>query len=367
MILLRLAARSILNRWLTALLTVLAVAASVILLLGVEKVRTGARDSFANTITDTDLIMGARAGDVQLLLYSVFRIGNAIANVTWESYQDIAPARSSLDRSPLAGRQPQGLSRARHRQWLLRPLSLPPWTGPGVHGRWPVLRSVRHHLRSGGRRAARLPAGRPAGRVARHRRCVLCDHADKPFRVSGILARTGTPVDRTVHISLEALEAIHVDWRGGSRLPGPGVSVDEVRRMELKPKAVTAALIGLKSRLDSFALQRFVNEYPEEALSAVLPGVALQQLWGLVGVAETALGAVAAMVVVTALLGMATMVLATLNERRREMAILRSVGATPGPRARAPAGGGRVAGGRRSAARSGPHLWCPCDPAAADR
>ena len=92
---------------------------------------------------------------------------------------------------------------------------------------------------------------------------------------------------------------------------------------------MTAALIGLRSRLDSFKLQRFVNEYPEEALAAILPGVALQQLWGLVGVAETALGAVAAMVVVTALLGMATMVLATLNERRREMAILRSVGATP--------------------------------------
>ena len=88
-------------------------------------------------------------------------------------------------------------------------------------------------------------------------------------------------------------------------------------------------MIGLRSRLDSFKLQRFVNEYPEEALAAILPGVALQQLWGLVGVAETALGAVAAMVVVTALLGMATMVLATLNERRREMAILRSVGATP--------------------------------------
>ena len=158
----------------------------------------------------------------------------------------------------------------------------------------------------------------------------FADHADKPFRIAGILAKTGTPVDRTVHVSLEGLEAIHVDWQGGARQPGPGVSAEEVRRMELKPKAVTAAMIGLRSRLDSFKLQRFINEYPEEALAAILPGVALQQLWGLVGVAETALGAVAAMVVVTALLGMATMVLATLNERRREMAILRSVGATPG-------------------------------------
>jgi putative ABC transport system permease protein len=157
----------------------------------------------------------------------------------------------------------------------------------------------------------------------------FADHADKPFRVAGILAKTGTPVDRTVHVSLEGLKALHVDWRGGARMPGPSVSAEEVRRMELKPRAVTAALVGLRSRLDSFRLQRFVNGYPEEALAAILPGVALQQLWGLVGIAETALAAVAAMVVVTALLGMATMVLATLGERRREMAILRSVGATP--------------------------------------
>ena len=156
----------------------------------------------------------------------------------------------------------------------------------------------------------------------------FADHADKPFRIAGILAKTGTPVDRTVHISLEALEAIHVDWQGGARQPGPGVSVEEVRawrsaqggdRGDDRP-ALAAG------QLQAAALRQRV---PRGGVAAILPGVALQQLWGLVGVAETALGAVAAMVVVTALLGMATMVLATLNERRREMAILRSVGATP--------------------------------------
>jgi putative ABC transport system permease protein len=117
-------------------------------------------------------------------------------------------------------------------------------------------------------------------------------HDDKPFRVAGILEKTGTPVDRTVHVSLEAIEAIHVDWQSG-------------------------------------ALQRAINEYRAEPLSAILPGAALQELWGLIGTAETALSAISAMVVVTALLGMTTMILTTLNERRREMAILRSVGARP--------------------------------------
>ena len=96
MILLRLALRSLIARRLTVGLTIFAVALSVALFLGVEKVRTGAKASFGDTISDTDLIVGARSGSVQLLLYSVFRIGNATNNVTWESYQDIA-ARPEVD------------------------------------------------------------------------------------------------------------------------------------------------------------------------------------------------------------------------------------------------------------------------------
>jgi putative ABC transport system permease protein len=99
--------------------------------------------------------------------------------------------------------------------------------------------------------------------------------------------------------------------------------------MDLTPRAVTAALVGLKSRIDTFGVQRFINEYPEEPLSAVLPGAALLELWSIVGAAETALLAVSAVVVLTAILGMVAMIFSTLNERRREMAILRSVGARP--------------------------------------
>jgi putative ABC transport system permease protein len=329
-IILRLALASLANRRATALLTVLAIAASVALLLCVEKVRQGARASFADTISGTDLIVGARSGDVQLLLYSVFHIGNATANVSWKSYGEIA-ARPEV-------------------AWIV-PLSL-----GDSHRGFRVLGTTDgyfEHYRYRRGQALAFAQGRPfadlfdavlgadvadalgyrpgdpiivahgIGDVA------LARHEDKPFRVAGILAKTGTPVDRTVHVSLEAIEAIHVDWRTGARTPGAGVSAEEVRRMDLTPKAVTAALVGLRSRLAAFRLQRFVNEYPGEALSAVLPGAALQELWDLVGVAETALGAVSAMVVATALLGMATTILATLNERRREMAILRAVGARP--------------------------------------
>ena len=89
MIILRLAWQSIMNRKFTTILTILSIAVSAMLLLGVEKVRTSARTSFINTISGTDLVVGARTGGVQLLLYSVFHIGDATANITWKTVEDI--------------------------------------------------------------------------------------------------------------------------------------------------------------------------------------------------------------------------------------------------------------------------------------
>jgi putative ABC transport system permease protein len=331
MIVLRLAMQSLRNRWFTAILTILAIALSVALLLGVEKVRTSAKQSFADTISGTDLIVGARSGSLQLLLYSVFRIGNATNNITWASYQEIARQPEIAWMVPLSlgdshhgfrvlGTTPEYFVHYRYRR--NHPLTFS--AGQVFNDLFDAVIGADVARELGYKVGDPIVVAHGMGSVS------FVEHDDKPFRVAGILAKTGTPVDRTVHVSLGAIEAIHVDWESGARAPGQSVSVDEVRGMDLTPKAVTAALVGLKSKLATFRVQRAINQYPAEALSAILPGAALQELWGLVGTAETALSAISAMVVVTALLGMVTMIMATLNERRREMAILRSVGARPG-------------------------------------
>ena len=324
----RLAIASLFARALTVGMTILAIALSVALFLGVEKVRTGAKASFADTISGTDLIVGARSGSVQLLLYSVFRIGNATNNVTWQSYQDIA-ARSDVE-------------------WIV-PISL-----GDSHRQFRVMGTTtdffEHYKYRQGRSlavsdgvimddlfdtvigadvAATLGYSIDDPIIVAHGLASFTEHKDQPFRVSGILEKTGTPVDRTVIVSLEAIEAIHVDWQSGAQIPGQATSADVIREMELTPQAVTAALIGVESPLQTFALQRAINEYSQEPLLAILPGVALQELWGIVGIAETALLAVSAMVVVTALIGMMATIFSSLNERRREMAIFRAMGARP--------------------------------------
>jgi putative ABC transport system permease protein len=328
--LLRLALLSLRNRWLTALLTVLAIAVSVTLFLGVEKVRNGAKASFAGTVSGTDLIVGARTGAVQLLLYSVFRIGNATNNITLKSLEDIAARPEVAWIVPLSlgdshrgfrvlGTTAAYFDRYRYRQGK----SLAFQAGGPFDDLFDAVVGADVAATLGYKVGDPLVVQHGIGTIGGE------EHADKPFRIAGILAKTGTPVDRTVHVSLDAIEAIHIDWHGGRRQPGLSMSADQVRKLDLRPKAVTAALIGVTSKIETFKLQRFINSYPEEPLVAVLPGVALQELWSLMDVAEVALRLVSGMVIVTALLGMVTMILTTLNERRREMAILRAVGASP--------------------------------------
>lgn len=322
--------KSVCNRWPTALLAVLAIAMSVALILTVEKIRRDARNSFTQTVSGTDLIIGARSGAVQLLLYSVFRIGNATNNISWESVEEISE-RSALD-------------------WVI-PLSL----GDSHAGFRVVGTNLDYfkHYRFGDKRALSLATGKPfddvfdavigsqvaaelgyqvgdnivvahgTGNVA------LVEHDKQPFMVSGILEATGTPVDRAIHVSLQGIEAMHVDWRNGATVKGEGTPADVIRGMDLQPKAVTALLVGLKSRGAVFREQRTINNYRAEPLLAILPGVALQELWSLISVAEMALLIVSIIVVIAGLVNLMSVLLAGLNERRREMAVLRSVGARP--------------------------------------
>jgi len=325
-----LAARSAWNRRLTLGVTMVAIALSVTLLLGVERIRNDARESFAQAVSGTDLIVGARTGPVQLILYTVYRIGDATSNISWKSYAAIAEHPAVAWSVPLSlgdshrGFAVMGTTRAyfeHFRYGASMPLAFA--AGEPFNKLFDAVIGAEVARRLGYRTGDRITLSHGSGEVS------LTEHADKPFQVVGVLAPTGTPVDRTVHVSLEALEALHLDWQGGMPMPGLTIPPQLVTKFDLRPKAVTGALIGLKSRAEVFRLQRHINTWKDEPLLAVLPGVALDQLWEAIGFAEKSLLAVSAMVVVVGLAGLVAVMLAGINERRRELAILRSVGARP--------------------------------------
>ncbi|EGR2732440.1 ABC transporter permease [Vibrio parahaemolyticus] len=325
----KLAWKSLMNRKATAVLTIMTVAISVILLLGVERIRTQAKDSFANTISGTDLIVGGRSGQVNLLLYSVFRIGNATNNIDWKSYQEFSQHRAVDWAIPISlgdshkGFRVMGTNHSyfeHYKYGSKQPLTLS--KGKEFNGLFETVLGSDVAKQLGYQIGSEIIIAHGISDVGFSR------HDKLPFKVVGILAPTGTPVDKTVHVSLEAIEAIHVGWESGARL-GPTPDAKVLQERDFQPKQITAMLVGLKSRIQTFALQRQINNYPKEPLSAIMPGVALHELWGMMSVAEQALMAVSGFVVIAGLLGMLSSLLTSLQERRREMAILRAMGARP--------------------------------------
>ncbi|EMY6576482.1 ABC transporter permease [Vibrio alginolyticus] len=325
----KLAWKSLMNRKATAILTIMTVAISVVLLLGVERIRTQAKDSFANTISGTDLIIGGRSGQVNLLLYSVFRIGNATNNIDWKSYQEFANHRSVDWAIPISlgdshkGFRVMGTNHSYFEHYKFgskQPLTFS--KGREFNGLFETVLGSDVAKQLGYDIGSEIIIAHGISDVGFSR------HDNLPFKVVGILAPTGTPVDKTVHVSLEAIEAIHVGWESGARL-GPTPKAQDLKNRDFQPKQITAMLVGLKSRIQTFALQRQINTYPKEPLRAIMPGIALHELWGMMSVAEQALMAVSGFVVIAGLLGMLSSLLTSLQERRREMAILRAMGARP--------------------------------------
>ncbi|MCI5047878.1 MAG: ABC transporter permease [Aquisalinus sp.] len=351
--------KSLLNRRVSVFLTVLSLALSVTLFAGVEKIREGVRSGFETTISGTDLIIGARTGQINLLLYTIFRIGEGTPGISWESYQIVA------NRPDVAWTIPLSLGDS-HRGYRVvgtdnnyfehykygQQTNLAFAEGGEFENAKDVVigAKVAADLAYSRGDRIRIAHGLVATEFAEH---------DAEFVITGILRPTGTPVDASVHVTLEGLDLVHEDEPQSTARPAPAQAKaseaeghdhgDEAHDHEghdhaedeshadhtdhdhvHTPGQISAFLVGMTSRPLALRLQGQVNNYQGEALMAILPGVTLQQLWSMFGVAETALFAISAFVIAVGLIGMLIRILASLNERRREMAILRALGARPG-------------------------------------
>lgn len=360
MILLRLAWRSLLNRRTSVLLAASMIAVSVCLLLAVDKLRRDARRSFFHTVSGVDLIVGARTSQLQLLLASVFHLGEPLSPLPWPTAAQIARMPGVRWMVPLSlgdqvrdfrviGTTAALFEHFRHGE-AHTPLTFAAGAAFG-DGLQAVL----------GASAARTLGLAPgASVVLSHDQ--LHAHDQSPFTVTGVLAATGTPLDRSVLVPLHAIARIHAGWEHGpprallrprhvasgqeaatpaaTDVPAADASshahaahsdaAAPAETAENAPQSVSALLLGLDSPVAALGVQARLQRLPGAALVAALPGATLQQLWSLTATAEQALLLIAAAVALAGLFGMLLMLLSTLDQRRREMALLRSVGAGPG-------------------------------------
>jgi len=326
-----LALKSFRNRKFATGLAIISITLSVTLLMGVEILRDQAKASFTNTVSGIDLIVGARSSPTHLLLYSVFGIGNPTRNIDWSSYKEISQHPQVNWSIPIsmgdshAGFRVLGTDNnyfkyyryARDRRLSLR-------LGDWFEHADEVVLGAEAAVKLGYRLGDEVIVAHGAGNES------FITHDDKPFHVVGILDKTGTPVDRTVLVSLGGFDGMHDDWVSaeGDQAHDPllGKHIDENHALD---RNISAFMLGLKSRAAAIGMQRSINQFDHEPLSAILPGVALLELWEIVSLVENTLFVISVFVVIVGLFSMLIILMASMNERRREMAILRSVGARP--------------------------------------
>lgn len=332
MLIFHLARRSLANRLLTTGLTVLSIGLSVALLVGVENVRTGMRDSFANTVSGADLLVGSKGGTIQLLLYAVFGMGSPTANISYETWQEYENHSAVAWTVPYSlgdshrGYRVIGTNDAFYEHYKYRGgQSIEVAEGRQASGVFDLVlgADVAERLEYG--LGDRIPVTHGMSQVG------LMNHDELPFEVVGILERTFTPVDRAIYVTLEGISAIHMGWESGAPpMLGEEVAAEEVLAMDSIPIGqITSFLLGAESRAHTLLLQREISTNEDEPLMAVIPGVALAEMWRGIGYAEDGLRIVTFFVVLVGILGMVVSIYTSLDARRREMAILRAVGAGP--------------------------------------
>ncbi|MAH73706.1 MAG: peptide ABC transporter permease [Cellvibrionales bacterium TMED49] len=325
-----LASKSLLNRKGSVFLTIIAMSVSIFVLLGVEHIRNQTKKNFQSTVSGVDLIVGARTGSLNLLLYSVFRIGAPTNNLGWDSYESIASDQAV--------------------KWSI-PISL-----GDSHKGYRVIGTTEDyftHFSYGAQKRLQFTSGEPFSRIfdvvlgsavaeklqySIGTNLVLAHglgktsfrlHEDKPFRVVGILAPTGTPVDQSLQVSLQGMEAIHNNQRIAQTLQETPINSNQIELKQFQPKTITAVMLGLTSKIATFKIQRKINNFSTEPLTAILPGVALSELWQMMKVIENTLRLVSVLILMSALLGLSAMMLASIRERRHEIYLLRVIGAPP--------------------------------------
>jgi putative ABC transport system permease protein len=319
---------SLKSRRKSVLLTFLSLLISISVLFSVEHIRTQAKESFNRTVSDIDLIVGAPSGQLNLLLYSVFRMGSPTNNISWQSFETLQQHKDV--------------------KWAI-PISL-----GDSHQGYRVLGTSSayfEHFKYGNKQGLGFASGQPfnttfeaviGADVAKKlnysvgSKIVIAhgigsvsfkNHDYAPFIVTGVLAPTGTPVDKTVHVSLAGIEAIHLPPARLAQLNAQ--QSDDATNVDLTPSSISAVLLGLESKISVFTLQRAVNNYQQDRLMAIMPGVALAELWQLMSMVENVLIIISVLVLVSSLIGLSVMLLSSMRERRREIAVLRTIGATP--------------------------------------
>jgi putative ABC transport system permease protein len=320
-------ARSLRRHLLSTTITVLSTAMATGLVMAVFAVSLQSRLAFAGGPLGFDAVLGARGSQLQLVLNTVFHLETSPGNIPWRLYEEVR-------RDPRVA------------------LAIPYALGDNYEGYRIVGTSaelftdfeyeVGRKFELGGgrffderRREAVLGA-----RVARETGLTVGSHLhpshgverntledaahEEEYVVCGVLADTHSPNDRVIWIPVEGVFRM-----SGHRLRGSGEEYvpTDGQAIEEEHKELSAVMLKLKGRQSGFQLSVQYNRMGKEATLAWPIGAAMAQLFDKLGWMARILELVAYLVMIVAAGSILASLYNTMNERRREFAILRSLGA----------------------------------------
>ncbi len=323
--------KSFRSRLLPVSLVIITLMASMVLLLSIERVQKATEAGFNQSISGVDAIIGPRSSSLELVLYTVFHLGRPTNNITMKTIDDIKQREDVEYLVPIAlGDSHQGFrviaTEKNYFKYIKysgdKPLSFSSGQafeeisgaviGADVAKRLNYQVGTKIHISHGSSQA------------------VAKKHDDFSFQVKGVLKKTGTPIDQAVFIDLRGYELIHLGWQSGTKIFNlKQLDLASLTEKELTPKTVTAAFVGLKSKLTLFRFSADIKKYPNEAISAVIPGIALSELWSMVGIVDQGFEFLSWIIIAISLISMVSLIISSIDSRKREMTIYRANGATP--------------------------------------
>jgi len=143
-------------------------------------------------------------------------------------------------------------------------------------------------------------------------------HGDNPYTVVGILASSGSVLDRLILTDTASVWKVHEDYTAVD---------DDDRAAMAEEREITLALVKYKTPMAALTFPRFVNSSTE--MQAAAPALEISRLLHLLGLGTDVLRGFAAVLLLTAALSVFIALWSAVRERRADLALLRMLGAPP--------------------------------------
>jgi putative ABC transport system permease protein len=298
-----------LNTLLSVMLLALGVATIVLLILVVGQLE----ERMHRDARGIDLVVGAKGSPMQLILAGIYHVDAPTGNIPLAAAHELEKNRFIRKAIPLAlgdswkGYRIVGAPKAYADHYSAR-LAAGGFYAKPMEAVLGAEVAVRTGVSVGGTFTGAHGIGSEPGQ----------EHADAPYTVVGVLEKTDSVLDRLVLTSIDSVWQVHEAHQGPE---------DEADRKALEEaREVTVLLVQYSSPLAAAALPRQINSQSE--LQAASPAYETARLFRMVGVGVEALRAFAVVLIFAAALSVFIALYTALEERRYDLAVMRTLGAS---------------------------------------